>query len=82
MLAAQIVRADRAADSLLGGPGVREFAACEFPREDPAWVRVQTRRPRSRKGSGLRAWARALRARRPPEESEPETDTISEPALA
>ena len=46
MLSATIVRDHRAAGSLLGGPGVREFAACEFPREDPAWVAVQTRASR------------------------------------
>ena len=52
MPADQIVRAHRAADSLFGGPGVREFAACEFPREDPAWVAAQTRASyRSKVGS-------------------------------
>jgi hypothetical protein len=45
MPAGHIVRANRAADSLFGGVGVREFAACEFPREDIAWVAARTRRP-------------------------------------
>ncbi len=56
MSADPILRARRAADSLLGGPGVREFAACEFPREDPAWVAAQTRASHRSKVGNRSGW--------------------------
>jgi hypothetical protein len=82
MLADQIVRANRAADSLLGGPSVREFAACEFPREDLAWVATQTRPSRTRKVRGGSGWGRFWRAFGTPEESESDTEAIPDPATA
>lgn len=84
MLADQIVRADRAADSLLGGPSVREFAICEFPREDLAWVAAQTRRPRARKARGRSFWDRFRfgRARPSPKERASDPETVSDPAPA
>lgn len=84
MLADPRTRSHRAADSLLGGPGVREFAACEFPREDLAWVLAQTRRPRARKvrGRSVRDRFRFGRARLTPEERELETGTVSDPVPA
>ncbi len=81
MLADQIVRAHRAADSLFGGPGVREFAAREFPREDPVWVATWVNgarapaRPRSSKG-------RFGRVVGSPEERASDSEPSSDPAPA
>jgi hypothetical protein len=82
MLADQIVRANRAADSLFGGVGVREFAVCEFPREDIAWVASQTRRPHPTKGSGRSRWGRFWRVFGTPGEAESESETTPDPASA
>ncbi len=82
MLADQIVRANRTADSLFGGVSVREFAACEFPREDIAWVASQTRRPRPHKGTALTVWARFRRAFGTPEETRSEPEATPDPAPA
>ncbi len=83
MLTDQIGRARHAADSLLGGPSVREFAFCEFPREDLAWVAAQTRRPHTPKAvHGRSAWGRLRRAFGTPEEPESETEAITDPAPA
>ena len=51
-----IVRTHRAADSLFGGPGVREFALREFPREDPAWVAAQARASHRSKVGNRPGW--------------------------
>ena len=82
MLADQIVRADRAAVSLFGGPSVREFAACEFPREDLAWVMAQTRRARTPEVRTGGFWSRLRRARPTPEERASDSETVSDPAPA
>jgi hypothetical protein len=82
MLADQIVRANRAADSLFGGPSVREFASCEFPREDLAWVATQTRPSRTPKVRSRSVWGRFWRAFGTPEEPESDTETVSDPASA
>lgn len=80
MPADQIVRANRGADPLFGGPGVREFALGEFPREDPAWVAAQTRRDRGVSPRRVSAWGRLWRVFGTPEESEAESDAIADPA--
>jgi hypothetical protein len=82
MLTDQIVRANRAADSLFGGPSVREFAACEFPREDLAWVAAQTRRSRTHRVPGRSGWGRFWRVFGTPEEPELETEAIADSAPA
>jgi hypothetical protein len=82
MLADQIVRANRAADSLFGGVGVREFAACEFPREDIAWVVVQTRRPHTPKVAARSGWARFRKMFGTPGEAESDSEAIPDPASA
>lgn len=74
----QIVRANRSPDSLFGGVGVREFAACEFPREDIAWVATWTREPRSSKGRGRSVWARLRGVVGTPVEREPESEIVSD----
>ncbi len=78
----QIGRAYRAADSLPGGPGVREFAACEFPREELSWVVSQTRRPRTLRVGGRWSWGRLRRAFGTPEESKPDNEAIVDSATA
>ena len=78
----QIGRARPVADSLLGGPGVREFAVCEFPREDLAWVAAQTRRPHTPKVRGRSIGRRFRRIFGSPEESESDTEPITDPAAA
>ena len=82
MVADPIGRAHRAADSLFGGPGVREFADREFPREGLAWVAAQTRRPRHRSVSALSGWRRLWRAFRAPGESERDTEAVPDPVTA
>ena len=80
MLADHVVRANRTADSLFGGVGVREFATCEFPREDIAWVAAQTRRPRTHKVTARRGWGRFWRVFGTPEEAGSDSEAISDPA--
>ena len=79
----ELIRANRGVDSLSGGVSVREFAACEFPREDIAWVASRTRPSRTPKGSGPTRGFRFRRRSRPSgeaEESDPEG--LSEPVSA
>ncbi len=82
MLALEIVRANRAADSSYGGVGAREFAAREFPREDYRWVVAQLHEAPARKARALGLWGRILRPFRTPEESESDPETVPEPAPA
>jgi len=82
MLAEQIVRANRAVDSLVGGVSVREFAACEFPREDIAWVASQTRRPKTKKVKARSVGWRFWRLFGTPGEAESESEAIPDPASA
>lgn len=59
----QIVRAEHASRTLLGRADTREFAACEFPREDYLWVAQATRRAAPTHRVGIRArWGRFWRA--------------------
>jgi hypothetical protein len=81
MLAA-VTRANRGVDSLSGGVSVREFATCEFPREDIAWVAAQTRPALTRKVSLRARWARFRRGFDTQGEAEPDSEGISEPAPA
>jgi hypothetical protein len=79
MLAGQIVRADFAARSLPRSASVREFAAREFPREDPRWV-ASTVSAASRPKDGARArWGRFLRSFGTRRKAEPEADPAPEP---
>lgn len=75
----QIVRANRSPDSLFGGVGVREFAACEFPREEIAWVATWTRGPRTSNVRGRSFGSRLRAIFGAPEEGESElaSDTAS-----
>ena len=82
MLSHQIDRARSAANPLLGGPGVREFAAREFPREDLAWVVAQTRRPHPVRVSGRSVWRRLWGGSSTPQEPGSETEAITDPAPA
>jgi hypothetical protein len=82
MRAGHVVRANRTADSLFGGVGVREFAAREFPREDIAWVAAQTRRPRAHKVAARSGWERLRRVFGAPEEEESDSEAIPDPASA
>ncbi len=79
----QIARANRAAASLVGGVSVREFARCEFPREDVAWVATWARPSHPAKAGRRRsAWKRLKAAFGSPEETEADSEAISEPAPA
>lgn len=69
-MADPIVEARRAAGSLSGGVGVREFAAREFPREDPAWIVSQSRPPRPTRASFAARWRRFRRLFDAPGETE------------
>jgi len=82
MLALEIVRANRAADSSFGGVGAREFAAREFPREDYRWVVAQLRETRARTVRARGLWARLRRAFGTPDESGTDPETVPEPAPA
>jgi hypothetical protein len=81
MLAAT-TRTNRGPDSLFGGVSVREFAYCEFPREDIAWVAAQVRSATTPKVSRRAGWARFRRGFDTPREAEPEPEAIPEPAPA
>jgi hypothetical protein len=61
MLADHVARANRAADSLLGGSSVREFATREFPREDYHWVVASVREAAVSRPSERRRWGRFRR---------------------
>ena len=79
MLADQIVRADFAARSLPRSASVREFAACEFPREDPRWVALTvSKAPRPEEGIGTRL-GRFLRTFGTRRKAAPEADSATEP---
>ena len=82
MLADQIDRAYRAAVALPGGAGVRDFAQCEFPREDYLWVVAQTKAPPAPKAGRRFGWARFRRFHRSPGKAEPDTGLSPEPAPA
>ncbi len=82
MLADQIVRANRVADSLFGGVGVREFAACEFPHEDLAWVASQVRRSAAPKATGRSGRGRFWRVFGTPGEAESESEAVPDSASA
>jgi|GEM_PF-2356687 len=78
----EMIRANRGVDSLFGGVSVREFAACEFPREDIAWVASQTRPKRILTGGARARWNRFWRPFDTPGEVESDTEALSEPASA
>jgi hypothetical protein len=81
MLAAT-TRTNRGVDSLFGGVSVREFAYCEFPREDIAWVAAQTRPAPTHKVSRRARWVRFWRGSDTPGEAESDSEAIPEPASA
>jgi hypothetical protein len=81
MLAA-VTRANRGVDSLSGVVSVREFAACEFPREDIVWVVTQTRPAPTQKVSLRARWVRFRRGFDTHGEAESDSEAISEPAPA
>jgi hypothetical protein len=72
MLADQIARADFAARSLPRNESVREFAACEFPREDYRWVASVVSRASRPKGRIRARLGRLLRSFGIPRKAEPE----------
>jgi hypothetical protein len=72
----------RGVDSLFGGVSVREFAYCEFPREDVAWVAAQTRLAATPKVSRRSGWTRFWRGSDTPGEAESDSEAIPEPAPA
>ena len=82
MLSKPIVRADRAAGSLPGGVGAREFAAREFPREDYRWVVAELARPSAAPAAGSGPWGRFRRWIGAPGETETDPETIAETASA
>jgi len=79
MLASQIARADFAVRSLPRSEGVREFAACEFPREDYRWVAATVEAATRTKGRRRSLWGRILRSFGTPRKAEPEADPAPEP---
>jgi len=81
MLAA-MTRANRGVDFLSGVVSVREFAACEFPREDLVWVVAQTRPAPTPKVSFRARWVRFWRGYDTHGEAESDSEAISEPAPA
>lgn len=82
MLALEIVRANRAAGSLPGGVGAREFAAREFPREDYRWVVAQLYATPVKKARARGVWGRILRPFGAPGEPETDPETVPESAPA
>jgi hypothetical protein len=78
MLAGQIVRADFAARSLPRSASVREFAACEFPREDCRWVAAAVSGASHKERLRVR-WGRHLRSFGTPRKTEHEADPAPEP---
>ncbi|HYK94129.1 MAG TPA: hypothetical protein VEY07_08845 [Thermoplasmata archaeon] len=82
MAGAQIDRACRAADSLLGGSPVREFASAEFPHEDYHWVAAQVRDGASCRGASPGLWARLRRLWTTPGKVELNAEPTPEPAPA
>jgi len=81
MLAA-MTQANRGVDSLSGVVSVREFAACEFPREDVAWVAAQCRPAPTPKVSFRARWVRFWRGFDTHGEAEIDSEAIPEPAPA
>jgi len=79
MLADQIGRANRAADSLLGGSSVREFAAREFPREDYRWVVASVRDAAAKRPARAHGGGRFRRWFGTPGKSESDPEAKSEP---
>ena len=82
MLADPIARAYRTAGSLPGGVAVREFAAREFPNEDPAWIASQARRTATPWVGGRASWGRFRRWLGTPGETEPASEPTAEPVPA
>jgi hypothetical protein len=78
----EMIRPNRGDDSLFGGVSVREFAACEFPREDIAWVAAQTRSAPTRTVSRRARWTRFWRPVDTPGEAESDSEAIPEPVSA
>jgi hypothetical protein len=79
---ATMTRANRGVDSLPGVVSVREFAACEFPREDVVWVAAQSRPAPTPKVSFRARWARFWRGLDTHGEAESDSEAIPEPAPA
>lgn len=82
MASAQNDRASRAADSLLGGTIAREFAVCEFPREDYHWVVAQVREGAAIGRTRLGIVARLRRLLGAPGKVELNAEPTPEPAPA
>jgi hypothetical protein len=79
MLAGQIVRADFAMRSLPRSASVREFADCEFPREDCRWVASTVSGASRTAGRSRHRWGRLLRSFGTPRKAEHEADPAPEP---
>jgi hypothetical protein len=75
----QMVRTNGASGSLPGGVGVREFAACEFPREDYHWVAYQVTRPNAVNAARPGLWTRLRGWLGAPGKSETDPEASLEP---